>query len=254
MNKYTYNEYDENPVYRTYKQRKKKKLKKRVKIMGIVLILIMIISYLLSPYSKVKSIHVIGHHKVSEEEILEHISVKQSSYYFLVNRDKVEEEVKTLSDVKKASVKMSWIGDITIEIEEAIPIAYAQIGNLFYEINDIGGVLQVKNQEELQLLKGLPFVQNFKNIDLLKEFAKGFYQVPSLMQNEISEIILEPQKADPYRLKCIMKENKIIYVRIEDIATKLNSEQFNYEAYKTADKDVCSFSIEGRNIYMSPCQ
>ena len=31
MGKYVYNEYDENPVFRTYKQRKKRKLKKKKK-------------------------------------------------------------------------------------------------------------------------------------------------------------------------------------------------------------------------------
>ena len=37
---------------------------------------------------------------------------------------------------------------------------------------------------------------------MLEEFARGFYKVPTLMQNEMSDIILEPQAADPTRLKC----------------------------------------------------
>lgn len=251
MKKYVYNEYDVNPVYHTYKQRKKRKLKKKVKIICILFILMIIVGYLLSPYSKIKTIQVRGNENISKEEIIEYISVDLSSYYFLVDKKNIQNEVKECPVIKQVSVQMDWVGHLIIEVEEASPIAYAQINDIYYEINDIGNIVEIDNIEGM---KSLPFVSHFKDKDILKKFAEGFCQVPSLMQNEISDIILESQKADPHKLKCLMKDNKKVYVRIEDLATKLNDEQFNYEAYKSASKDNCIFSIEGRNVYMSPCE
>lgn len=253
MGKYVYNEYDENPVFRTYKQRKKRKLKKKVKIIGFVIVLLMIIGFLCSSYSRIQSIQIVGSEKMTDEQILEHLSVNQSSVYFLINKVRIVEELKDLDHIQNATVQMNWKGDLKINIEEAIPIAYAQINQTYYEINDIGKVVTVK-QKEVETLRGLPFVQNFHSIDLLKQFAEGFYKVPSLIQNEISDIILEPQNADPTRLKCLMKEEKKIYVRIEDLATRLDDSQFNYEAFKAASQDKCTFSIEGNYVYMEPCE
>lgn len=249
-----YNEYDENPVRKTLKQRKKKKLRKKFKVILIGLILLIVVIFLLTPYSKVKSISIKGNDITSQEDIKSHISVNELSYYFLINKNKVKEEIEDLPTIKSANITVDMVGNIDIVVEEALPIAYAEINDVIYEINDIGRIVEIKDQERIQLLKSLPFVQKMTSIDLLTEFAQQFKEVPSLMQNEMSDIILEPKSADPTRLKCIMKDGKIVYIRIEDVAKRLNDEEFNYEAYKTTLKETCIFSIEGKNIYYIPCE
>ena len=102
----------------------------------------------------------------------------------------------------------------------------------------------------INVLKSLPYVSEFKEEKLLKQFAEGFKDVPTLMQNEISDIILSPQRGDETRLKCLLKGDKILYIRIEDLSTRLDDEIFNYEAYKTKYKDKYSFSIEGIHLYL----
>ncbi len=247
---YTYNEYDENPVRRTLKQRKKRKLKRKFKVLLVVFFVSLIAFFLLSDYSKVKEIQINGIDITTPKEILENISISQSSYYFMINQDKIKEEIETLPTIKKAQVDVDWKGNVSIDIEEATMIAYANINNQIYEINDIGRIVKVNDQKRIQKLKAFPFVQNFSSEKLLQEFAEGFYKVPTLFQNEMSEILLEPKPGDQTSLKCLMKDDKIVYVRIEDLATRLNDDQFNYEAYKTKYKDKRIFSIEGNYIYI----
>ena len=83
----SYNEYNENPVQKTYKQRKKKKLKRKVKVIISLFIFIMITMFLISDYPRVKSIKIEGVHQTPQQEILKHISIKPSSYYFFINKE-----------------------------------------------------------------------------------------------------------------------------------------------------------------------
>ena len=234
-----YHEYDENPVRKTLKQRKKKKLKRKVKILLVLCLLIILAFYLISDYSKVKSIHISGNSLTEKEEILEHITISQSSYYMFMNTHKIEKQIKLLPAIKEATVQCDWVGNIKIEVQEAQPIAYAKINKDIYEINNIGNIIKTTDQDRISLLKSL-----------LKQFAEGFKDVPTLMQNEISDIILSPQRGDETRLKCLLKGDKILYIRIEDLSTRLDDEIFNYEAYKTKYKDKYSFSIEGIHLYL----
>ena len=245
-----YHEYDENPVRKTLKQRKKKKLKRKVKILLVLCLLIILAFYLISDYSKVKSIHISGNSLTEKEEILEHITIGQSSYYLFMNTHKIEKQIKQLPAIKEATVQCDWVGNIKIEVQEAQPIAYAKINKDIYEINNIGNIIKTTDQDRISLLKSLPYVSEFKEEKLLKQFAEGFKDVPTLMQNEISDIILSPQRGDETRLKCLLKGDKILYIRIEDLSTRLDDEIFNYEAYKTKYKDKYSFSIEGIHLYL----
>ena len=245
-----YHEYDENPVRKTLKQRKKKKLKRKVKILLVLCLLIILAFYLISDYSKVKSIHISGNSLTEKEEILEHITISQSSYYMFMNTHKIEKQIKLLPAIKEATVQCDWVGNIKIEVQEAQPIAYAKINKDIYEINNIGNIIKTTDQDRISLLKSLPYVSEFKEEKLLKQFAEGFKDVPTLMQNEISDIILSPQRGDETRLKCLLKGDKILYIRIEDLTTRLDDEIFNYEAYKTKYKDKYSISIEGIHLYL----
>lgn len=250
----TYDDYIENPVHKTLKQRKKKKLKKKVKIFFFLVILSLIIVFFCSNLSKVKSIRIDGVESIEKKDITSIISVDKNFYYFLIDKDKVKQEVLKNPSVKSVKIQVDLIGNVTISIDEALPIAYALVGTTYYEINDVGHIVEVKEQERLNNLKTLSYVTGFTDLEMLKDFANGFKDVPSLMQNEMSDIILEPQPADPTRLKCLLNDNKILYVRIEDLATRLNDDQFSYEAYKTEYSDSCIFSIEGKFVYKQKCQ
>ena len=67
---------------------------------------------------------------MTDEQILEHLSVNQSSVYFLINNVRIVEELKDLDHIQNATVQMYWKGDLKINIEEAIPIVCTNKSNL----------------------------------------------------------------------------------------------------------------------------
>lgn len=247
---YIYNEHDENQVKKILKQRKKKKLKNKVKVFIGVVVFGFIFWFMMSDYPKVKSIHISGNINISENQILDNISINTHSFYWFMNTNKIEKEIKDNLAIKSAEVKCDLLGNVNIEVQEAEAIAFATINEETYEINDMGEVIEVTDQERKEELYRLVSVNHFSSLDMLKEFAQGYQSVSNLTKNEMSDIYLAPRSADPTLLKCLLKNNYIIYIRIEDLADKLNEKSFDLEAYKVKYPTKHIYSFEGNNIYL----
>lgn len=248
---YYYNEHDENQVDKILKTKKKKKLKRRFKVLFVLFVLILIVAFFLSDYSKVQSIKVVGNEEIKTDDILNSISVNKESIFILVNTSKIEDEVKQVNLVKKANVSRDFFGNIKIEVEEADKVAYSIIDNVTYVIDEMGNVTETKDKAIIQSLQACPMITKFKDLKLLKSFAKQYVEIPELIKSQTSDIVYDPKKMDATRLKFIMDNGKMLYLRIEDMVKQLKS--FDYEA-NIAHDDMCVFKFEGNNIYKEACK
>lgn len=249
---YYYNEHDENQVEKILKSKKRKKLKRRFKILLILIVFVMIAAYFLSDYSKVSSIQVVGNEEIQTQVILDAISIDKKTIYWFVNTGHVEEEIKTLPLIKKVSVSKDFFGHVKIEIEEAQKVAYCIIGKTTYVIDELGNVSETEDQKVIQSLQACPRLMEFKDVDFLKKFAKEYVKIPELIKNQTSDIVYAPLKADENRMKFIMINGKILYLRVDQMAESLK--KFDYEAFMTAYSDRCEFSFEGDHVYMEKCK
>lgn len=249
---YYYNEHDENQVKKILKTKKKKKLKKRIKLLFILIILIIIGAYFLSDYSKVQSIKVVGNDELKEKTIIDSISINKETIYLFINKSDIAQEVKDLGMVKRANVSVDFLGHVTIEIEEAEKVAYCEIDKKIYLIDELGGVVETTDKNIIQSLQSCPRLLKFKDLKFLKIFAKEYIQIPELIKSQTSDIVYDPNKLDETRLKFVMDNGKILYLRTEDMVKQLKN--FDYEAYMTTYSKKYVFSFEGKYIYMKDCK
>lgn len=205
----------------------------------------------MSDYSKVQSIKVIGNEEVSEKEILKKISVSNKSIFLFVNTGKITEEVKKVPLIKKANVTRDFFGHIQIEVEEAEKIAYCIIGDITYVIDEVGNVAETADENIIRSLQYCPKISMFTDLKFLKSFAKEYAKIPQTIKNQASDIIHDRKEADETRIKFIMDNGKILYLRVEDMANQLAN--YDYEANMTAYSDKCIFSFEGGRVYMKAC-
>lgn len=245
----TYHEHNENQVLQILKQKKKKRLKRKIKIVFVVLFGLLLIGLLRSPLLKVKEVSIQGLQNMNQEDIREHISINDS-YYILLNKANIEAKIKELPQVKDVNVKCDIFGYIIIEVKEAQAIAYATIDDQTYEINDAGNILFTKDQNRINELKTLPVVRNFQDTDMLIKFAEAYKDVSSLNRNYISDVMLKPLPADETLLECLLVDDYIIYIRIEDLSYWLKGHAFDFEAQKTKYPDQKILSFEGKYMYM----
>jgi cell division septal protein FtsQ len=252
LDKTYFNEYDESQVKKLYKKRKKKKLKKRFKVLIILCLLFIIIGYFISGLSRVKKITVIGNHDVSTDSIIETSDLDKNTIYILINKSKVEKNIKNLPFIKKANVSYDVFGNVTIEIEESQQVAYCVINKKTYVLDEYGSVIETKDETVKDKLKSCPKLSSFKTLKFLKTFAKEYAKVPELIKSQTSDIIYSPENADETRVRFVLDNGKELIVRVEDMAEELND--FAFAAYMNEHKDVCTFNFYGKNIYLEKCE
>lgn len=249
---YVYNEHDENQVKKILKNKKKKKFKRKIKAFIIMMILVLIASYFVSDYSRIQSIEVSGNHRVSTSLILDNISINKKNIYLFIDKKKVANEVKELGLIKKANVSCDFFGHLSIEIEEADPVAYCVIDKKTYVIDELGKVSETNDKKMIADLQSTPQLKQFPDLKFLELFAKEYVQVSGIIKTQTSDITYAPQKHDETRVEFLMDDGKKIYVKVEDMVSKL--ETFDYEAYTKVHKDKCVFSFEGKLLYLEPCK
>lgn len=204
--------------------------------------------YFTSDYSKVKSLQVIGNEEVKTEDILKAITVNQSHIHLFVRTSSIEKEVKSIPMIKKVNVTKDLFGHIKIEVEEAEKVAYCVIDGTTYVIDELGGVSKTEDPRVIHELQSCPQLSGFKDEKFLKTFAKEYVQISELIKNQTSDIMYEPKPGDETRLKFLMVNGKILYLRVEDMVKQLSN--FDYEANMTAHPDIKVFSFEGGYLYM----
>lgn len=249
---YYYNEHDENQMLRLRRDKRKRKLKRKIKVVLILFVMLLIAGYFVSDISRVHDIHITGLQEVSKDDIEKSISVHEGDIVLFVNTGKIEDEIAKMPFIKKVKVTKSLLGSVQIEVEEAQKVAYCVIDKKTYVIDELGNVSETDDKDLIASLQSTPQITKFKDLQLLKEFAKEYVNIPEIIKSQTSDIIYDPQKADETRLKFIMDDGKILYLRIEDMVEQLN--KFDYEANKEVYKDKCVFSFEGNYVYMKDCE
>ncbi len=249
---YYFNEHDENQVQKKYKSNQRLKVKRRIKILFVLLVFILVGTYFISDYSRISKISIQGCQEVKQEDVLKTMTLKKGDIILFVNTNKIEEEIKKMPLVKKVNVQKSIFGEVLIEIEEAQKIAYCIIDKTTYIIDELGNVTTTSDKELIQSMQSSPRLSGFDDVDLLKKFAREYIDIPDIVKSQTSDIVYSPKKADQTRMKFIMDNGKILYLRIEQMVEQLS--RFDYEANMTEFSDYCEFSFEGENIYMKKCK
>ncbi len=248
MATYMYNEHDVNQVLSMRKKIKKKKQKRRRCFVLAILIIIACIVFMTGSASKVKKISVSGCHLTNQENIIEHISIKsKETYFFKVNCSQVEKEIEQMLFVKKATVKKDLLGNIKISVQENNAMLYSYIDNVLYLIDEDGVIEKDEKQEKLSYVQRYPQAMNFDESHL-KQYVKEYKKLPSVIKNQISSIVFEPNDKDQTKCKLELDSGKIFYVRIENMAQQLTSTNYYLVIQKYPENKYYDFL--GKNVYV----
>lgn len=248
MATYMYNEHDVNQVKNMQKKIKKKKQKRRRCFVLIVLLIIACIVFMTGSASKVKKISISGCHLTNQESIIENISIKsKETYFFKVNCSQIEKEINQMLFVKKATVKKDLLGNVKITVQENNAMLYSYIDNVLYLVDEDGVMEKDEKQEKLSYVQRYPQAMNFDEKHL-KQFIKEYKQLPSVIKNQISSIVFEPNDKDQTKCKLELDDGKIFYVRIEDMARQLTSTNYYLVIQKYPDNKYYDFL--GKNVYV----
>jgi Cell division septal protein len=172
----------------------------------------------------------------------------------LLNNDTIKDNLKKTGLVTKAYVTHNILGGVSIEIQEATLVAYMELDNKTYVVTEEGKLIQVVEGMNYTGLKQIPKISGFTDIKAVEELASQYAVIPVTIRNAVSDIVYSPEKGYDDRVALILDDGKKLIVDIQGMKDTLSPSRFDYSAYMQSKNDVCVFSFEGRNLYMTKCE
>lgn len=247
-------EYDRDPRKVLLKKKKRIRLKKQVKVVLIVLIVIFVLFFLFSRMSKVNSFSFKGNSQVDSAYLESKLTKYRSKMYFLLNDSDVEKTLEKQPLVAKASVTHDLLGHVNVQISEAHPVAYAVIGKKTYILDSAKHVFETNSAIHVASIQQYPKLEKFTSVKILKAFLKEYLKLPDVIRSSVSDVVYDKTKTEDKQVRFIMDNGKQIVVRYNEMAKALATDKFNYQAYVSAYKDYCTFTIRNnRIVYMKKC-
>jgi len=185
---------------------KEKKVKKNTsrKLLLILLLLFVVILAVLffrSSVSKISEIQITGNDMVAKEELILKSGLHVGDQFFGTSKGTIRDRIRELKAVEDVKIELQFPGVIHIDVQEFPTVAY----QISQENGQIAGILSNGTNVLLQkghILVEKPILTQWKSEDpLLAQLCKQLALIPDELLTDISEIIPDPTKAYPDRIK-----------------------------------------------------
>lgn len=241
-------EYNSDPRKVLLKKKKRLKLKKKAKIFLFCLAFVLIALYFISDLSRIRTISVEGNQTLSTQYIQKNLDAYKKDVIVFLNTNKVEKNVLKMPLIKNAKVSKNILGHLSVQVSECDILAYGQIKNKTYVIDAKGHVFLNTPDMGLGDIKKYVKISRFQSYDQLKKFAKEYAKIPENIHSSVSDIILSNSKTEPFRVRMIMDNGKVLVVRVSEMADVFD--RFDYQANNVVQKDVQTYVFMNGKLYM----
>jgi cell division protein FtsQ len=202
------------------KQHRKKKANRRLTfLLSLFLLLILAVVYFQSSLSQVKDIVITGNHLVSNDTVLNKITIEKGASVWSIDRSQTKQELEKIPEISSAEVKLKLPNTIKIVVEEFAKAAYLINETNFYPILENGDLLESRDLNTLPT--DAPILIGFQEDQVLKDMVSELENIPSEIKNSISEIVLEPKKTDPYHVSLFMNDGYEVSASIRTFSEKM---------------------------------
>ena len=189
---------------------KKKKRKIKLKSFIIVFAILIISALIILGYRSlhIKNIYVKGNNILKESEIISLANLDDYPNIYLVSKEDIKNNLLKNLFIKNVKVIKTFLGKITIEIEENSPLYKSNDGN--YTLSD-GRIY------EGDKTFNVPILNNEVNIDVIDNFVNKLNLINKDILIKISEIEYQKTDLDNERFLFIMNVGNYVYVTLSKI-------------------------------------
>jgi len=208
------------------KSRNKKLIRRLSIITGISLTAILIMSYQISPLSRLSSIDVEGAANTEQAAIISgsKLQINQSVWGQFFNRGQYQKNIIANNvRVETAKISLAGINSFHIKVTEYTVKGYEkEAENKYLPILASGAVLTDEPVNEANRNQSLPILLNFQDRrEQIANLFVAFNHLPEEMQAKIRSIQLHPSGSNPDLVRISMDDGNLVIVSIEDIVDKM---------------------------------
>ena len=204
-------------------------------IISTVIILIIFSKYKFLRNYQIEDIKIINNKYLSEDKILNKISLKNKNFFSLNLKD-ISDQVLSIGEVQSVRLEKRFNGDIYLFIEEKRPISFWIKEDKKYLIDSEGQILEMKKS----FFNNLPIV---KGEDANIKASRIIEKINIFPKIKVNLSYLEFESK--YRWNLYFKENIIVKLPYKDIEKALNflsyflmNKDFKLNKFKVIDMRV----------------
>lgn len=198
-----------------------KVLQRYIPIVVINVIVILILSYFISPYSKVGTISVEGNEAVYVQEIIDEsgMRVGDSLIDTVQEQEAIQNEItKQLPQVKNTTVEREGFNHIIIKVAEFSTVAYIAQEGSYLRVLENGTVLDDAYNVSIG---NQPVLSNFEEGDALNLMIEELSRLDTPILNLISEIELMEHRSNPLFIRVFMNNGNRVLSSIPTFSEKI---------------------------------
>ncbi|MFC4798126.1 cell division protein FtsQ/DivIB [Neobacillus sp. GCM10023253] len=209
----------EDRIPKLKEQRRKKANKRLVLLLFLFFTMIAAVAYTQSPLAHIKKITIKGNEVYSQAEIIKTSGLTNSTNIWEVRKDTVAANLKRLSEINSAEVKVVWPNSIIIQVKEHKRMAYLYQDNAYLPVMENGKILTNKKTDMIP--SNSPILVKFEEGPVLDEMVEGLKNLPVGIVNSISEIHYTPKKTDNYHITLFMNDGFEVSATLRSFAEKM---------------------------------
>lgn len=207
------------PNFKAYRD---KKLRKRLLLLVCLYVIPLMGSiYYISPLSKVSAVTV-GQTPITPKETLiesSQIKEQQGLWSQFFNRQQLVHAIEKKNPrVKSATIRLHNWNQFEIQVVEYPEVAYLVKGNDYLPILENGTILQEPRKE---VTEGRVILESFTDESLIMETLERYNELPSEIQDAISQIKYAPSKKNEELLTIFMNDGNQVLVGISKLASQM---------------------------------
>lgn len=192
-------------------KKKKKRLNKKALLVIVLILYLFVMVFYYCFNLPVKHIEIKGNTNLSDKLIIDASDLLNHKLFSISNK-KVEENVLTLSEVRKVKVKKYLSGKVVMEIEEQNVLFYNKLDNV-YALED------GTSSESVSNTLGIPTLVNYTPSDIYTSLIKKLSNIDINIIKMISEIEYSPdikndKVIDEYRFLLRMNDGNYVYINL----------------------------------------
>ena len=138
------------------RRRQKRKRTSRRAAVTILLLMAAAIGVCFTPVFHIKEIRVSGLNQVTQEEVEAAAGLSVGQNIFTFNIHDVAEKIRRIPYVEEVALRRSYPNVVTVEVREAVPVCYLQVGTSFAVVDKQGRVLEATDNREKYKLPLIP--------------------------------------------------------------------------------------------------
>lgn len=209
----------EDRIPKLKEQRRRKANRRLIILLSVFFSMIAVVAYVQSPLSQVKKITVKGNELLTTNEIISRTEINSKTNIWSVKKQEMALNLQSLSEIKKAVVKINWPNTVIIQIQERRKMAYLEIEQAYYPVMENSKILKDREVDEIPV--NAPILFEFKEGAILEEMVSGLGDLPEEILNSISEIHYTPKETDLYHISLFMNDGFEVSATLRSFSEKM---------------------------------